>query len=80
MTREEDLSQIQAHVNQLAEHWDSVHIFATRHEAGESDGTVNVQVGAGNWFARYGQIKNWTLIQEARDANSAVKSQNEDEE
>lgn len=43
----------------LAEHFDSVQIFATRHEAGELASTLNVDVGVGNWFARYGQVASW---------------------
>jgi hypothetical protein len=48
----------------LGEHFDSVHIFATRHEPATLDGTVTVAYGSGNWFARYGQIQEWMIKQD----------------
>lgn len=48
---------------QLGEHFDSVQIFVTRFEPGPDDdpnaGTVNIDFGSGNWFARFGQVENW---------------------
>ncbi len=54
-----DMAMLEQHANQLAEHFDSVQIFVTRHEAGESDGTVNANFGTGNWFTRFGQISTY---------------------
>lgn len=45
-----DLKRVTDVVNALAEHFDTVQVFVTRHEAGMRDGTVNVQVGAGNEY------------------------------
>ena len=56
---EEEMDMLKQHTNQLAEHFDTVQIFVTRHAAGELDGTVNANYGAGNWFTRYGQICTW---------------------
>ena len=47
---------------QLSEHFDTVTIFTTRHEQGE---THVIEEGIGNWFARYGQIKVWVREQES---------------
>jgi hypothetical protein len=60
----EDLKRVQAALDTLSEHFDTVHVFATRHESGEQGGTVNVNLGVGNWFARYGQIQEWLVKQE----------------
>ena len=67
MTKDQDMSTVQKHLQALSEHFDTVQIFCTRHEAGEHDGTIDVQVGAGNWFARYGHVKHWLVTQEERD-------------
>lgn len=62
MTKEKDMAIIKSHVNQLMEHFDSVHIFATRdHKKGV---TMNIQEGLGNWYARYGQVREWLLCEE----------------
>lgn len=67
MPRNEDLEMLRRHVDQLGEHFDTVMIFTTRHEAGTRGGTVNAHWGSGNWFARYGQIRHW-LIKEDEGA------------
>jgi len=54
-----EMDMLKAHANQLAEHFDTVQIFVTRHDAGELDGTVNANYGTGNWFTRYGQVSTW---------------------
>lgn len=56
-----DLDAVRAAAKELMRQFDSVQIFATRHEG--ASGTVNVQYGAGNWFARYGQVKRWFDIE-----------------
>lgn len=64
-----EMIMVRKHLDQLMEHFDSVHIFCTRHEP---DGTVNVSIGAGNWFARYGQISEW-LCKEQEAARKTVR-------
>lgn len=61
---DDDLSRVQDSLNILSEHFDSVHIFATRHEPEIEDGTVSVNRGVGNWYARYGQISEWMVKQD----------------
>jgi hypothetical protein len=67
-----DVLKVQEHVDQLSEHFDTVQIFATRCENGTLGGTVNVQVGAGNWFARYGQVQTW-LVKENEEHRKSVR-------
>jgi hypothetical protein len=62
--RDRDLEVVKVAVARLMEHFDTVHIFATRHEKVKLDGTVNVQTGEGNWFTRYGQVRHWMLAQD----------------
>lgn len=67
MTEEEvmdrDKEIIQSHVAQLMEHFDTVQIFCTRHSE-ELEGTVRVQWGGGNYYARYGQVNKWLIEEE----------------
>lgn len=76
--RKADMDFVQKHVTALGERFDSVQVFVTRHEAGEHDGTVNINLGAGNYFTRYGQIRDWCIRQDEqaridRRADSADK-------
>ncbi len=70
--KQEDLDMVKASCEKLGEHFDSVQIFATRYD-GET-GTVNVQWGSGNWFARKGQIADW-LIKEDEASKQAVRKE-----
>lgn len=66
-TREEqDVELLKSAALNLGEHFDTVQIFATRHqtETEEDTGTVNVNYGVGNWFARLGFVKDWVLRQD----------------
>lgn len=65
-SEDKDVERLKAATASLGEHFDSVQIFCTRHESGEMDGTLKVKDGAGNWYARYGQIQEWLLIEEER--------------
>jgi hypothetical protein len=56
---ETDTARVQAVVDALSEHYDSVQIFVTRHESGEAHGTVGIEQGCGNMFARIGQCHSW---------------------
>lgn len=62
-----DLELLRKAVDTLGEHFDTVQIFTTRHDPAGENGTVSVNKGCGNWFARYGQIKLWTKYHESRE-------------
>jgi hypothetical protein len=54
---------LDSHVAQLAEHFDTVQIIATRYD----DRTTRIWAwGAGNWYGRVGSIRAW-LLREERD-------------
>lgn len=55
-TLQQHTDQIEAHVNALAEHFDTVQVFCTL--VGD-DGTHSFRSGAGNFYARMGQVKHW---------------------
>lgn len=77
MTNEEhDIERIQAALDILSEHYDAVHIFASRHEPEVEDGTVSVNKGVGNWYARNGQVREWILKQ---DEYTKINCRKEDE-
>lgn len=62
--RENDIQLLEQAIQLIGEHFDTVHIFVTRHEPEIEDGTVHCQKGTGNWFARYGSIKEWVIREE----------------
>lgn len=49
--------------NKLAEHFEDVQIFACSKEDG-GEGTSVFRFGTGNWYARYGMIKEWMIYQD----------------
>lgn len=71
-----ELDRVSLHADQLAEHFDSVQIFVTRKADNETeeDGTVNINFGRGNWFARYGQVQAWLIKSEEWTRMEARKS------
>lgn len=64
--REDDLKRVQDACQVLIEHFDTVQIFCTRHEPEVENGTINVNYGEGNWFARYGLVHEWMTRQDER--------------
>ena len=62
----DDLKRVREACQTLIEHFDTVQIFATRHEPEQEGGTVNVAYGEGNYFARYGFLADWMLRQDER--------------
>jgi hypothetical protein len=55
---------VKQHVSQLAEHFETVQIFVSRHDPVKEEGTVNVSYGAGNFYARLGQTREWCIKQD----------------
>ncbi len=69
-------SQVEEIVNracaQLAEHFDSVQIFVTRHK-GENQVTQNMEVGRGNFYARLGHVREWLCMQDQFTRQHAIR-------
>lgn len=68
--KDADIERVQKVVDELIEHFDSVQILVTRVETGELNGTVTLSLGAGNWYARYGQVKDWMIKIDERSRES----------
>jgi hypothetical protein len=77
-SQDEDMKRLRQHVDALADHFDAVQIFASRHEAGEQDGTVNIHWGAGNYFARYGQVMEWCIRADETTRNETRRKREEE--
>jgi len=64
-TKDADMERVRKHVEDLAEHFDTVHVFVTRAGEGDDDqSTLNINIGTGNWFARLGFVKDWIIRQD----------------
>lgn len=68
--KDEDMKLIEHHAAILSEHFDTVEIITTRHQPNTGDkdenGTVMCNSGTGNYFARYGSVKEWLLRNDER--------------
>lgn len=63
---DEEREMIKCAAEKLGEHFDSVQIFVSRHNDNKT-GTSRFQTGVGNWFARYGHIHHWLMLQNEED-------------
>lgn len=64
-----DLELLKRACESLGEHFETVHIFVTRlkdDDEPEDRRTININLGSGNWFTRYGQIRTWIVKQDER--------------
>lgn len=68
-----DVQEIDRHVHALMEHFDTVQIFCTRSDR-KDGGTVYVNRGAGNLFARTGQARAWCLVQDEEIRASVTRN------
>lgn len=73
-----DFQRIKKAVEDLGEYYESVHIFVTRHDSGGAGGTINLNMGCGNWFARYGQVTEWILKCDERSKCFIRREEKED--
>ena len=57
-----DMAIVAKAIDGLAEHFDTVQVFCSRHDASGKEGeTMNLNMGRGNWYARYGHVKWWMI-------------------
>ena len=66
LNEDEDMAAVKDACAGLMSRFDAVQILATRHTSDEK-GSVRVNYGKGNWFARYGLAKFWLLREEQYD-------------
>lgn len=74
-----DVNLVYKAAQALGEQFDAVHIFASRDEPTTEKGTVRVDAGCGNWYARYGQISQWLLVQDAVAEQEALDDMEEED-
>lgn len=72
-----DMKRLKEAARLLGEHFDVVAIYASRHEANTEGGTVYLSYGVGNWFARYGQVRDWIVREEERAREKGRRDQDE---
>ena len=72
-SKERSYKQIVKLVNEIAENYDSVQIFLTKHTDVNKnyEDTESIYYGVGNKFAIFGQIKSWVLTEERKMTNIA---------
>ncbi len=73
----EDLKRIYDAAVKLGEFFDNVSIFVSKHEQGEEGGTIHLNTGVGNFFARYGQVRDWMLREDERSRAKGREDQDE---
>lgn len=73
---DEDLKEIERHVAQLGERFDSIRIIASRQQDGK---TITCSSGAGNFYAQLGSVHDWLIRQDAQSKEHARKEMEDDE-
>lgn len=58
-----EIEMLKQTVQKLMEHFDSIHIFASKQDEAGAGGTLTFQRGAGHWYMRHGQIHEWMITQ-----------------
>jgi hypothetical protein len=62
------------HVRQLAEHFESVQVFVTVHRREGTRMVSNaLDLGSGCWYTRYGQVREWLLMNDERARQKAAE-------
>lgn len=77
LNKDADVKMIREHANQLGEHYENVQIFCSQRD-GEK--TLELQVGIGNFNARYGQIKRWVIRTEEQERIDIRNEMDEEDE
>ena len=76
---DQDFERVKKAATDLAEHFDSVQIIVTRHGTEESnENTTVVSSGKGNWFARYGSVREWLTKEDARTTRQVMEEEDGD--
>jgi hypothetical protein len=68
--------QLRMACQRLMEHFDTVQIIATKKDT-DNVGTDAFWFGQGNWYARYGSVKEWAIEAESIMAERAAEEDDE---
>jgi hypothetical protein len=74
VTGDEDIKELERHVAQLGERFDSIRIIVSRQQDGE---TITVSSGAGNFYAQLGAVRDWLIRQDAKSQEHARQEMDE---
>jgi hypothetical protein len=80
MSREELEKRVQSFVDQLGEHVDSVRVFITFPTHDGHPNTAGFNSGIGNFYAQYGQVREWMLTQDERVRENVRREEGDDSE
>lgn len=58
---------------QLSEHFDNIQIFVSKNPQGKAQETVSFRKGLGNYFARYGHVRDWLVEMDANTFHAQGK-------
>jgi hypothetical protein len=71
---DKDLEMVRKHLSTLSEHFDTVQVFVQR--TASEGGTMTLHLGTGNWYARYGQVREWII---KREEEARIESRKDEE-
>lgn len=77
LSKDQDVSMVRQSAESLIEHFDSVQIFVTK-KSDDGDGYIQIQLGRGNWFTRYGQVKCWIIKEDETTREQSRKDMKEE--
>lgn len=61
---DQDIELLRKHTSQLSEYYDTTQIIVTKLKS--DGGTKRIAQGSGNWYARYGSVKEWVNNEEEK--------------
>lgn len=64
---EQDMARVEKAAKELGVFFDTVQIFCSNHNANpehQNAGTVTTNSGVGNYYTRYGQVREWLVKQD----------------
>jgi hypothetical protein len=77
MTNDEAKALVGKHASELSEFFDSCRIFVSWPHADDAHRTLTFDSGRGNWFAQYGQIRQWVIAEDELLRKSVRESDDE---
>lgn len=77
--RDKKMALLENQVKILMGSFDSVQIFATKYESDDPEKqTSHYIVGDGNWYSRYGLVRDWVMVQDKITKDSTDKYEGAD--
>ena len=77
MTQDEAKALVNKHASELQEHFDSIRIFVSWPHEDDAHRTLTWDTGRGNFYAQYGQIVQWIIVQDEQQREWARRPEDE---